>query len=161
VLSQLRNVTRVPDQLIDAMRATTETAGRLPGLQRLVTERLGSLDRGVRDVLALLRASAADLERVRATVEPQHERVAAIERGLGILPGLAADLERVRATVEPQHERVVGIEQTVTRLDLHLTELQETLALVKDDVEDTTERLPDPDAPGPIRRARNTITGRA
>jgi hypothetical protein len=48
--------------LIDALLATTETARRLPGLQRVVTERVGSLDRGVRDALALLRASAADLE---------------------------------------------------------------------------------------------------
>jgi hypothetical protein len=150
----------VHHQLIDALWATLETARCLPDLQRVVTERLGSLDSGVRDVLALLRASAAALERVRATVEPQHERVAAIERGLAILPGLAADLERVRAIVEPQHGRVVGIEQAVAHLDLHLSELQETLTLVKHDVEDATARLPDPDAPGPIRRARETITGR-
>jgi hypothetical protein len=139
---------RVPQQLVDAMQATTETARRLPGLQRVVTERLGSLDRRVRDVLALLPAIAADLERVRATVEPQHERVAAIESGLAILPTIAADLERI-----------VGIEQAVARLDLHLSELQGTLALLKGDVEGATERLPDPDAPGPLARARDTLTG--
>jgi hypothetical protein len=161
VINTLLNVTRVPRQLGDALGAINEMARRLPGLQRVITERVGSLDRGVRDVLALLRAIAADLERVRATVEPQHERVAAIERGLAILPGLAADLEGLRAIVEPQHERVVGIEEVVARLDLHLSELQGTLALLKGDVEGATERLPDPDDRGPLARVRETVTRRA
>jgi hypothetical protein len=161
MLNTLPKVTRLPQQLIDAIQATTEAARRLPGLQRVVVDRLGSLDRGVRDMLALVPAIAADLERVRATVEPQHERVAAIERGLAILPDLAADLEGVRATVEPQHERVAGIEQAVARLDRSVSEMQRTLAVVKGDVEDATERLPDPDARGPLARVRETVTGRA
>ncbi len=104
-------------------------------------------------MLALVPAIAADLEWVRATVEPQQERVAAIERGLAILPGLAADVEGVRAIVEPQHERVAGIEQAVARVDLHLSELQRTLAVLKGDVEDATERLPDPRRPMDPSRA--------
>jgi hypothetical protein len=161
VLNVLRDVARVPRKLIDAIEATTETARRLPGLQWVVTERLGSLDRGVRDALELMRSITADVERVRATVEPQHDRVAAIERGIAILPDLAAEIERVRATVEPQHDRVVGIEQAVARLDLHLSELQRTLAVLRGDVEDATERLPDPDARGPLARVRETVTGRS
>lgn len=160
MFNTLRNVTRVPEELIDATRATTEMARRLLNLQRVVTERLGSLDRGVRDALALVTAMAADLERVRGTVEPQHERVAAIEHGLALLPALAADVEGVRAIVEPQHERVAHIEQAVTRLDLHLSELQATLVALKGDIENATERLPDPDTRGPLARVRETVTGR-
>jgi chromosome segregation ATPase len=156
VLTRL-NVTQLPQLLADATHATTETAQRLSGLQRAIIERLGSLDRGVRDVLALLPAVAADLERVRATVEPQHERVAAIERGLAILPAVAADLKSMRATVEPQHERVAAIEQTVSRLEARLVDLQATLALLKTDVEEATEHLPPPNAPGPLARARDTL----
>jgi hypothetical protein len=63
VLDTLRGVTRLPQPVIDAMQATAETAPRLPGLQRLVIDRLGSLDRRVRDMLALVPAIAADVER--------------------------------------------------------------------------------------------------
>src|SRR5688572_4346749 len=70
VLNPLGNVIRLPQPLVHATQASMETAQRLSGLQRAVTDRLGSLDRGVRDVLAILPAVAADLERVRATVEP-------------------------------------------------------------------------------------------
>jgi len=129
VFNTLRNVTRVPQELLDATRATTEMARRLLNLQRVVTERLGSLDRGVRDALALVTA-------------------------------MAADLERVRGIVEPQLERVAHIEEAVTRLDLHLSELQATLAALKGDVEDATERLPDPHTRGPLARVRETVTGR-
>lgn len=160
MLTSLRTVTRLPELLVDAAEATADTAQRLSGLQRAVIDRLGSLDRGLRDILALLPAVASDLERVRATVEPQHERVATIERGLGILPAVAADLQSVRATVEPQHERVAAIEQTVSRLEARLADLQSTLSLLKGDVQDAAEHLPDLDAPGPLARARDTLTGR-
>ena len=105
--------------------------------------------------------SPADLERVRATVEPQHGRVAAIESALEILPALAAEVERVRGTVEPQHRRVEAIQHAVGRLEERLAELQQTLQVLEGSVEGAAERLPDPDAPGPLARARETITGRS
>lgn len=130
MLNTLQNLTRLPQQLVDALQATTDTARQLPGLQRVVTERLGSMDRAVHDLL-------------------------------GLLSALAADLERVRATVEPQQERVAAIEQTVERLDLRLSALQGTLTVLKGDVEGATERLPDPNAPGPFARARDSLAGRS
>jgi len=166
---------RLPQQLGEALQAATDTAR--------------SVDRAVRETLAALRDVASDLERVRSTVEPQHARVAAIEGGLEVLPALAADVERMRATVEPQHERVAAIESglpvlaaeveriretvepqhlrveaiqhAVGRLEERLAELQQALQAVEGTVEDATDRLPDPDAPGPLARARDTITGRS
>jgi|1186.fasta_scaffold521097_1 hypothetical protein len=112
------------------MQAAVDTTHRLPSIQRVVTARLGSLDQGLRDLLALL-------------------------------PAVASDLERVRATVEPQHQRVAAIEQTLTDLNRRLRELDSTLKLLKTDVEDATEHLPDPNAPGPFARARDTLVGRS
>ena len=135
---------RLPQQLGEALQTATDTAR--------------SVDRTVRETLAALRDVASDLERVRSTVEPQHERVAAIESGL---PVLAADVERIRATIEPQHLRVEVIQLAVARLEDRLAELQQALQTVEGTVEEATDRLPDPDAPGRLARARDTITGRS
>src|SRR4051812_22983698 len=94
MLTTLRSIASLPRHLVDGMQAAVETTHQLPSLRRVVTARLGSLDQGLRDLLALLPAVASDLERVRATVEPQHQRVAAIEAAIVVLPGIAADLER-------------------------------------------------------------------
>src|SRR3954470_8363757 len=157
----LRIIASLPRHLVDGMQAAVETTHQLPSIQRVVTARLSSLDQGLRDLLALLPAVASDLERVRATVEPQHQRVAAIEAAIVVLPAIAADLERVRANVEPQHQRVAAIERTVTDLNRRLRELDATLKFLETDVEDATEHLPDPPTPGPFARARETLVGRS
>ena len=95
---------------------------------------------------------------MRSTVEPQHERVAAIESGLRrARRGRRAD----PCNVEPQHLRVEEIQHAVARLEDRLAELQQALQTVEGTVEEATDRLPDPDAPGPFARARDTITGRS
>ena len=144
VFGSVRTLMRLPQQLGDALLAATDSAR--------------SVDRSVREALAALRGVASDVERVRATVEPQHARVAAIESGL---PVVAAEVERIRATVEPQHLRVEEIQHTVARLEERLAELQQALQTVEGTVEEATDRLPDPDAPGPLARARDTLTGRS
>jgi len=37
--------------------------------------------------------------------------------------------------------------------------MQETLRALQEDVQRVTERLPDPNAPGPLGKARDLITG--
>jgi chromosome segregation ATPase len=191
-MSRLGDVARLPGVMIEAAQATGEMAQRLSGLQRAVVDRLRSVDQGLHEVIAVLPSIAGNLERVRATVEPQHERVAAIEQGLAILPALAADLQAtratiepqharvaaiedaiaglaavsadlgaVRATIEPQHERVATIEAAVARVEALLGEVRGALVRLEGGVEEAAERLPDPDAPGPIARAREAITGRS
>src|SRR5438045_1836235 len=110
---------RVPDAILGAANTAVEAARNLRTLQRIVTVRLASLDQGLREIVAVLPTVADDLTRVRATIEPQHERVAAIERDVG-------------------------------QLNERLASLQHTLTLLKSEVTDATEHLPDPDAPGPI-----------
>jgi hypothetical protein len=128
VLTSVRHVTRLPQLLVGAAQATVDSALRVSGLQQALIDPLGSLERGLSDILALL-------------------------------PALASDLERVRATIEPQHDRVAGIEQTITRLEARINDLHGTLRLLKVDVHDVTEHLPDPDTPGPLARARDALAG--
>ncbi|MBE2319452.1 hypothetical protein DVA67_025985 [Solirubrobacter sp. CPCC 204708] len=130
MLGPLKDLTRVPNAILGVAGTTVEAARNLRTLERIVTDRLASLDQGLREIVAVLPAVADDLMRVRAIVEPQHERVAAIERDVG-------------------------------RLDERLASLQHTLSLLKSEVTDATELLPDPDAPGPIARAREALTSRA
>jgi hypothetical protein len=73
MLTTLRSIASLPRHLVDGMQAAVETTHQLPSLQRVVTARA---------------AVASDLERVRATVEPQHQRVAAIEAAIVVLPHL-------------------------------------------------------------------------
>ena len=141
----VRTLMRLPQQLGEALQAATDTAR--------------SVDRTVRETLAALRDVASDLERVRSTVEPQHragggdrERPPRARRG-----GRADPLP----TIEPQHLRVEEIQHAVARLEDRLAELQQALQTVEGTVEEATDRLPDPDAPGPFARARDTITGRS
>jgi hypothetical protein len=127
-----------------------------------------------REIVALLPTVADDLTRVRVTVEPQYERVAAIQAGVvGLLP-LLADVEAMRATIEPRHERAASIQRAldilprlgadltaIGQLSERLASLHHTLSLLKSDFTDATEHLPDPDAPGPIARAREALTAGA
>jgi hypothetical protein len=65
----------------------------------------------------------------------------------------------VRATIEPQHERVATIEATATRLEGLLADVRASLARLEGGAQEAIERLPDPDAPGPIARVREALAG--
>jgi hypothetical protein len=116
MLARIRNLARLPQLAVDASGAVVDVAQRLAALQVIVGDRLAALDRAVGEVLVVLPAVADDLRRVRATVVPVEERLAAVLASVARLAG---------------------------------------------DVEDAAELLPDPDAPGPIARARDALTGGA
>jgi chromosome segregation ATPase len=159
MVTTLRTLARLPELIATAAEATSVLVQRLAALEPAITSRLIDLDRGVRDIANALPALADDLIRVRSTVEPQYERVTAIEANLAILPELASSLEQLRTTAAPQVERITPIEESLTRLEAQINILQRTLSQLKGDVEDATEHLPDPDAPGPLARARDALTG--
>ena len=145
MLSTLRTVTRLPRLIAAAAEATTEAAQQLATLQPAITSRLSAV--------------ADDLARIRSTVEPQHQRIAAIQDGLAILPQLATSVDELHSTTTPQLKRITTIEHALSRLEAHTAHLQRTLSQLKGDVEGATEHLPDPDASGPLARARDALTG--
>lgn len=161
MLTTARRIARLPMLLVDAVQSTSDTARQLPVLQRAVIDGLGSLDRSLRHVLALLPNVAGDIERMRETIEPQHERVIAIERGLATLPAIVDELQRMRHAIEPRLEHVGAIEASVAGLESRLADLQDVLGALRRTVGDAAEHLPDPDAPGPLARARDTLVGRS
>ena len=125
MLSILRSLAGLPEQIAQGVRTGGDITDRLAELQRLLAARLGSVDQGVN----------------------------------GLLEALPAEFARVRDILEPQQLRVSAIEDTVLRLELQLGALGDNLERLRREVVDVTEHLPDPDAPGPIARAREALTG--
>ena len=124
MLSILRSLAGLPEQIAQGVRTAGDITDRLAELQRLLAARLGSVDQGVN----------------------------------GVLEALPAEFARVRDILEPQQLRVSAIEDAVLRLELQLGTLSDTLERLRGEVVDATEHLPDPDAPGPLARAREALT---
>jgi DNA repair ATPase RecN len=127
---------RGPSSLvIDAARLTGGVMQTVAQLPETIGDRLSSLDRGLQDILAMLPAAVADLTSVRSIVERQDARV------------------------QVAVERVAAIEQIAARLETQTSDVQQRVARVQALLETAVERLPDPDAPGPLARARDALTG--
>jgi hypothetical protein len=127
---------RGPSSLvIDAARLTGGVVQTVAQLPETIGDRLSALDRGLQDILALFPAAVADLASVRTIVERQDARV------------------------QVAVERVAAIEQIAARLETQTSDVQQRVARVQALLETAVERLPDPDAPGPLARARDALTG--
>jgi hypothetical protein len=127
---------RGPSSLvIDAVRLTGGVVQTVAQLPETIGDRLSALDCGLQDILALLPAAVADLASVRTIVERQDARV------------------------QVAVERVAAIEQIAARLETQTSDVQQRVARVQALLETAVERLPDPDAPGPLARARDALTG--
>jgi hypothetical protein len=127
---------RGPSSLvIDAARLTGGVVQTVAQLPETIGDRLSALDCGLQDILALLPAAVADLASVRTIVERQDARV------------------------QVAVERVAAIEQIAARLETQTSDVQQRVARVQALLETAVERLPDPDAPGPLARARDALTG--
>ncbi len=79
-------------------------------------ERLASLDRGLRDIVAALPTLRDDLRRVRDTVEPQQQRVAVIESAVSRmeveLHGLSGALTELKADAQDVTEHLPDPDET-------------------------------------------------
>jgi hypothetical protein len=127
---------RGPSSLvIDAARLTGGVVQTVAQLPETIGDRLSALDCGLQDILALLPAAVADLASVRTIVERQDARV------------------------QVAVERVAAIEQIAARLETQTSDVQQRVARVQALLETAVERLPDPDAPGPLAHARDALTG--
>ena len=142
--------------LFEVARVTSGLARGLAQLPRAIGNRLEALDRGVQEILSVLPGAAEDLHGMRGLLEAQYEHVSA---AVSTLSGLAEDFERLRAAVEPQMRRVTALDQTAGRIEEHLLDLQQKISKLERAAEAAIERLPDPDAPGPLARARDALTG--
>ena len=56
-------------------------------------------------------------------------------------------------------QRVAAIQQIAERLETQVSDVQQRMARLETILETGLERLPDPDAPGPLARARDALTG--
>ena len=108
--------------------------GRLAAAAETAIDRLGALEGSVRDIASLLPGIARDVS------------------------SLGAELTGLRAGAEPQLQRVAVIEETAARLEARVVEVQATLSRLEGAVRGAVDRLPDPDAPGPLARAKDALT---
>lgn len=79
---------------------------------------------------------------------------------------MRSEVVTIRSRLDSLHEIIEKLEGVEAHLDKTVDELVDEIKAVHktvrdlhDDVEHMTDRLPDPDAPGPLARARDAITG--
>ncbi len=119
-------------------------------------------------VVVAIETVAERLEDVR----PMRDAVEAIRKQsmdlADLLPALTRMQEDLGGQLERLHECIVeleavekALEKRVEGLCEEITAMHATVGGLKGDVERVTERLPDPNAPGPLERARDVLTGRA
>ena len=118
-------------------------------------------------LLEALEIAAAALQEVRplrdevVRIRKQSE---SLDQLLPALESLKADLGGRLDSVHHLVQTLEGVEEhmdtTVANLGRQLTAVHETVLSLQDDVQRITNRLPDPDEPGPLERARDALTGR-
>ncbi len=73
---------------------------------------------------------------------------------------MGEDIARLNARVVAIERRIDALAQSLTtEVGGQLTEANATMMRVERSVETISDRVPDPDAPGPIAKAREAITG--
>ncbi len=120
----------------------------------------------VRDVAALARLPKTALEDLSA-IRKEITRIRLQSAPLGeLLPALDDLKHELVSRLDALKVVIAGLEgddshlnQSVVALGKQLAGMQETLRALQEDVQRVTERLPDPNAPGPLGKARDLITG--
>lgn len=155
---------RLPRTTLDALETLADAARRLPALRRAVTgglermeqrldallDGIGALGTDLRGMRRDVKAFGSDITALRERVSAIEPRTARIVKTTDGIPKSLQDLEDI--------ER--DIEQRTQTLDARLSRLEKALVDVVDLGRQATKRLPDPDAPGPLARARDALTGR-
>jgi hypothetical protein len=112
--------------------------------QRAVKD-LEALGAAARSIPSFERELLAELGQLGADVQE-------IEDGLAVLRELARDVQEMKA-------QVTAIEAGGHVLLREVTAMRDLVSELRAEVGDAVEHLPDPDAPGPIARARDALTG--
>ena len=122
---------RLPERVVRAIEAGAEALGQLPPMR-------------------------AEIVRIREQSEPLGELLPVLENmklelrtRLDSLHDVAIKLERIESHLD---DSVAGLVQ-------EMTAVHNTVSGLQDDVERVTDRLPNQDAPGPLERVRDALTG--
>jgi len=187
VLSGLLSPLRVPERLVGAAEAVAEAVQHL-GPMRAELVRLRRQTTPLGDLLPALEGLKGELvtrlDALRKQTKPLADVPPALEalRGelvtgldvlrkqtkpLGDVPPALEDLKSaIIQRLDAVQESIVALEgneshlnQSVRDLGTQLAAMHTTLQGLQSDVQRVTERLPDPDAPGPLDKARDFITG--
>ena len=119
---------------------------RLPERVAVAIEEIAEAVTDIRDEVETIRNQSADLDE--------------------LLPALTSMNRDLGARLENLHECIVelegiekGLDEQVGELCREIAAMHRTVGGLKGDVERITERLPGPNAPGPLERARDVLTG--
>ena len=121
---------RLPERVVAAIEAGAEALDQIPPMR-------------------------AEIVRIREQSEPLGE----------LLPALENMKQELRSRLYSLHDAAIKLERIESHLDdsvaglvQEMTAMHETVSRLQDDVERVTDRLPNQDAPGPLERARDTLT---
>ena len=150
---------RLPERVMKALDSLAAASEHL-GPMREDIRRVREQTKPVVDLPPLV-------ERISEQAEPLAELLPALDR---LEKGLGKRLDHVEEALgkrlEALHEVIVALEgdeshlnKTVGELAAEIVEMHRTITALQDDVQRATDRLPDPDAPGPLAKARDVLTG--
>ena len=161
---RLMTLLTAPVRMIEAIESVAEAAGHLGPMRSelaLLREQTAPLAdlmpevERIREQIAPVRELMPALERLREQTEPLAEILPALER---LEEGLGARLDGVHDVVVALEGNESHLNKTTRDLVRELSALHATLSDLQDDVQRITDRVPDPDARGPIQKARDVLT---
>ena len=130
MLGALMAPLRLPERVVDAVERAAEAL-----------EHVGPM----REEVVQVRKQSEPLADILPAIKDLNENIA---NRLDSLQTLVKSLERVEAHLDSTVENLVG----------ELSAMHRTVRALQDDVERVTDRLPDPDEPGPLGKARDALT---
>lgn len=137
----------LPRRLAASVGNSIDAAAELPVFQQKVLEHLTSLDEAMSRHLSSMDDG---IQGLRELIVPMREDIADVA-------SRAVELERVTGELERRVGRLEG--SAGEDLSGQLTETNDAMRRVEALVARISERIPDPDAPGPIAKAKEAITG--
>jgi hypothetical protein len=106
---------------------------------------------------------ATMFERIVETVLIPARIADSVTRLAAEIEPVAEDVRDIRLTVDTVPHGLAGVDarmQPISALETEITQMRALLERLTFQVERLADRLPDPDSPGPLERAREAITGK-
>ncbi len=148
VLGGLLAPLRLPERVIEALDSLVESTREL----KPIRSELARVRKQTEPLDKLLPA----LEGIRKQTEPLAEMPPALEH---VRQELGSRLDSLLGVVVKLESDESHLNKTVSVLADEVTAMHKTVSGLQDDIQRLTDRLPDPDAPGPLEKARDVLTG--